>query len=105
MRGLADTLPQMLAILADVTRNPTFPQDEIDLLKANTRQGLQAQLASPQFVANRVYRQTLFGTHPYARTGPTLESIEAIDRAAIAAFHKTYYRPNNAVARKSTRQN
>lgn len=96
MRGLADTLPQMLALLADVARNPTFPQDEIDLLKANTRQGLQAQLASPQFVANRVYRQTLFGAHPYARVGPTLETLEAIDRAAIAAYHTTHYRPNNA---------
>jgi zinc protease len=96
MRGLADTLPQMLAILSDLARNPTFPQEEVDLLKANTKQGLQAQLASPQFVANRVYRQTLFGPHPYARVGATLESVDAIDRAAIAAYHKTHYRPNNA---------
>ena len=50
MRGLADTLPAMLTLLADVVRNPTFPQEEIDLLKANTAQALQAQLASPQFV-------------------------------------------------------
>lgn len=96
MRGLADTLPQMLGILSDLVRNPTFPQDEVDLLKANTKQGLQAQLASPQFVANRVYRQTLFGPHPYARVGATLETVEVIDRAAIVAFHKTHYRPNNA---------
>jgi zinc protease len=96
MRGLADTLPQMLDILADVARNPTFPQDEIDLLKTNTKQGLQAQLASPQFVANRAYRQALFGAHPYARVGPTPESVDAIDRAAIAAYHKAHYRPNNA---------
>ena len=96
MRGLADTLPQMLALLSDLVRNPTFPQDEVDLLKANTKQGLQAQLASPQFVANRIYRQTLFGPHPYARVGATLESVEAIDRAAIDAYHKAHYRPNNA---------
>lgn len=96
MRGLADTLPQMLAILADVVRNPTFPQEEVDLLKANTKQQLQAQLASPQFVANKVYRQTLFGEHPYGRIGATLDSVEAIDRAAIVAYHKTHYRPNNA---------
>jgi zinc protease len=96
MRGLADTLPQMLDILADVARNPTFSQDEIDLLKTNTKQGLQAQLASPQFVANRAYRQALFGAHPYARVGPTPESVDAIDRAAIAAYHKAHYRPNNA---------
>ena len=96
MRGLADTLPAMAALLSDIIRNPTLPQQEIDLLKANTAQGLQAQLASPQYVANRSFRQTLFGAHPYARTGPTLESVKVIDRAAIAEYHKTYYRPNNA---------
>ncbi len=95
-RGLADTLPQMMTLLADIARHPTFPQSEIDLLTANTTQALQAQLASPQIVGNRVYRQTLFGPHPYARTGATLETIKAIDRAAIVEYHKTYYRPNNA---------
>ncbi len=96
MRGLAETLPRMLALVADVVQNPTFPQQEIDLLKTNTAQALQAQLASPQFVANRVYRQTLFGGHPYARVGSTPETVKAIDRAAIAQYHTTYYRPNNA---------
>jgi zinc protease len=96
MRGLADTLPQMLGVLSDLVRNATFPQEEIDLLKANTKQALQAQLASPQFVANRIYRQTLFGQHPYARIGATLDTVDAIDRPSIVAYHKTHYRPNNA---------
>jgi zinc protease len=96
IRGLADTLPAMIALLADVVRNPTFPQDDIDLLKTNLMQSLEAQLASPQAVANRVYRQTLFGTHPYARTGATLDTVPKIDRASIVDYHSTYYRPNNA---------
>jgi zinc protease len=96
IRGLADTMPTMAALLADLVRNPTFPQQEIDLLKANTAQGLQAQLASPQYVANRSFRQTLFGAHPYARTGPTLDSVKGIERASIVEYHTTYYRPNNA---------
>ena len=96
IRGLSDTMPTMLALLSDIVRNPTFPEAEIDLLRANTAQGLQAQLASPQFVANRSFRQTLFGVHPYARIGPTLESVKNIDRGSIAEYHKTYYRPNNA---------
>jgi zinc protease len=96
IRGLTDTLPAMMTLLADVARNPTFPQSEIDLLIANSSQTLQAQLASPQIVSNRIYRQTLFGPHPYARTGATLDTVKAIDRAAIVEYHKTYYRPNNA---------
>ena len=96
MRGLTISLPQMLTVLADVVRNPTFPQGELDLMKATTAQRLQAQAASPQFVNNRLFRQTLFGDHPYARTGVTAESLPKIDRAAINTYHQTYYRPNNA---------
>lgn len=97
MRGLADTLPAMTALLADIVRHPTFPAEEIELRKATTAQALRAQLASPQFVNNRTFRHTLFGSHPYARVGPTPESVPAIDRAAIVEYHQAHYRPNNAV--------
>ncbi len=96
MRGLNTTLPQMLAIMADVARNPSFPQAELDLLKARTGQQLQAQTASPQYVNNKMFRQTLFGNHPYSRTGVTPETLPAIDRASIVSYQQTYYRPNNA---------
>ena len=98
MRGLADTLPQMLDILADVARNPTFPQDEIDLLKTNTKQGLQAQLASPQFVANRAYRQALFGAHPYARI-PTRASARR-----PRAWTRSIAPPSPRITRRTTVQ-
>jgi zinc protease len=95
-RGLSDTLPQMLTLLSDIVRNPTFPTEEVDLLKANMAQTLQAQLASPQFVGNRVFRQTLFGEHAYARVGATLETLPNIDRSSVVEYHKTHYRPNNS---------
>lgn len=96
VRGLNTTLPQMLAIVADVARNPSFPQAELDLLKARTEQQLQAQTASPQYVNNKTFRQTLFGNHPYSRIGVTPETLPAIDRASIVNYHQTFYRPNNA---------
>jgi zinc protease len=96
MRGLAETLPQMLDLLADVVRTPTFPPAEVDLIKTNTTQQLQAQLASPQYVANKLFRQTLFGDHPYARIGVTPETLPAIDRDSLVEYHKTWYRPNHA---------
>jgi zinc protease len=96
MRGLADTLPALLEILADVVQRPTFPESEVQLLLANATQRQVAQLASPQFVANRQFRHELFGAHPYARVAPTAETLKAIDRATIAEFHRAHYRPNNA---------
>ena len=43
-----------------------------------------------------MFRQALFGDHPYARTSETEASLKLIDRAKIAAFHAAHYRPNNA---------
>ena len=96
MRGLADTLPAMLDLLADITRNPTFPESEVQLLLSNAGQRLQAQLASAQFVSNRQFRQALLGSHPYARTGATPDTVKVIDRAAIAAYHTAHYHANHA---------
>ncbi len=96
IRGLNTSLPQMLAIVADVVRNPSFPQAELELLKSTTAQRLQAQTASPQYVNNKLFRQTLFGSHPYSRIGVTPETLPAIDRQSIVNFQQTYYRPNNA---------
>jgi zinc protease len=96
IRGLNNTLPQLLALVADVVRNPTFPQGELDLLKARSAQQLQAQAASPQYVNNKLFRQTLFGGHAYARIGVTPETLPAIDRASIVSYQQAYYRPNNA---------
>jgi predicted Zn-dependent peptidase len=96
MRGLAETLPEMLGLLADVARHPTFPEAEVQLLTANAAQRVQAQMASASFVSNRQFRTALFGSHPYSRTGATPESVKAVDRAAIVAYHQAHYRPNNA---------
>ena len=86
----------MLDLLADVVRRPTFPEAEVQLLTANAAQRVQAQLASASFVSNRQFRSVLFGAHPYARIGVTPDSVKAIDRASIAAYHQAHYLPNNA---------
>ncbi len=96
MRGLSEFTPGLLALLADVVINPTFPAGEVDILKAQHGAALQQQLASPQFVANRTFRNALFGSHPYARTTTTPEILKGMTREDLQAFHATHYRPNNA---------
>ena len=95
-RGLADFAPQLIALVGDVAMNPTLPPDELAILKQQRLQTVAQQKASPQFLSNRQFRRTLFGTHPYARTSETEASVQAIDRAKIEAFHRDHYRPNNA---------
>jgi zinc protease len=96
IRGLSAFTGGLLDLLADIAINPTFPEDEIAILKANQLQAIQRQRASPQFVANREFRRALFRDHPYARVTSTPEAIAAIDRAALVSFHAARYRPERS---------
>jgi zinc protease len=95
-RGLSEYASDLVALVADIVKNPTLPPDEIAILKQQRMQTVAQQKASPQFLSNRQFRRALFGDHPYARTSETEASLQAIDRAKIEAFHRDHYRPNNA---------
>ena len=87
-----------LEILADVLRNPTFKDDEIDRLRRQYLNGLRVSLGTPgtiaRFVAARVvYRDAPYG-HPLSGTP---ESLPRIKRDDIVKLHDTFYRPDNAV--------
>jgi predicted Zn-dependent peptidase len=96
IRGLAEFLPGLLDLLGDVVMNPSFPEQELQILRTNLLETLQRQRASPQFVSNREFRRALFGDHPYARVTATEDSVRAIDRAAVVRFHSMHFRPNHA---------
>ena len=91
---MADKLDQAMTIMADAVLNPAFKQDEIDLLKSQTLDGLNFNLKQPGFLANYVASAYSFNEHP---AGGTPESINAIKRNDIVKFHKGYFYPNNAV--------
>jgi zinc protease len=87
----------ILKLLADVTLNPSFPENEIKLAKDNTLQGLEAQRAQPGFLADEAKSKILWGDHPYGIVSPTKETVSSITREKLADFHKQMMIPNNAV--------
>ena len=88
-----NNLAGALAIMADVVINPTFKQDELDLLKSQTLDELKYNLKQPSFIGNYVASKFTFGEHP---AGGTPSSINAITRDDVAAFHEIYL-PQNSV--------
>lgn len=90
----SDKLDQALAIMADVVLNPTFKQDELDLLKNQALDGLTYNLKQPGFLANYVASRYSFGEHP---AGGMPESVQRISRKDIQEFHKEGYVSNEAV--------
>lgn len=95
--GLVENFDPTLDIFADVIRNPSFPQAEVDKYKARTLAGLQFQRSSAQFLAQEQFSKAIYGAHPAALVVPPAESIKRITSKDLADFHSTYYRPNNAI--------
>jgi zinc protease len=90
----SDKLDKAVAILADVVLNPSFKQDEVDLVKSQSLDGLTYNLKQPGFLANYVASRYSFNEHP---AGGTPESIKGLTRDDLVGFHKDRYIPNNAV--------
>lgn len=95
--SLATFSDKILDLVADVTRNPSFPENEVELIKQNTKESLRQQRAQPSFLATEMVSRVVFGEHPYSVIAPTLESLDATTRERIVEFHQSKFLPNNAV--------
>jgi zinc protease len=93
---LSENTAKLLALLGDVVRNPSFPENEVQLRKQNREQELEAQRSDPAFLADEKFASVIYGSHPYGRIAPTPQSIERITRQALSNFHAAYLVPNNA---------
>lgn len=88
---------QILELMADVTLHPSFPENEVELAKQNTKESLRQQRAQPSFLASEMVARVMFGDHPYSIVAPTPESIDRSSRDEFVKFHRSRLVPNNAV--------
>jgi zinc protease len=95
--ALKENAPQVVHILADVLRNPAFPQDKIDLAKTEIIDGISRRNENKDAIAQRELRRILYGKEsPYGRL-EEYDTVNAITRADLVAFHKMYYQPENVI--------
>ncbi len=94
--ALSEHVTRLLGLMADVARNATFPQDEVNLHKQNRTQSLLAQRSEPGFLAEEKMAEVIYGTSPYAHIAPTPQSIQKLDPKVLAAFRDQYLAPGNA---------
>jgi len=96
-RSTTAKFPATLDILADILVNPTFPQVGLDRLRGQRLVQLTQARAQPGAIANRVFPRVVYGSgHPYGRV-VTEESLKAVSRDDLVAFHKAYYQPGRAL--------
>lgn len=95
---MSSKLSQAMVFMADVVRHPTFKQDEIDRLRQQNIDALSVAMKQPGRLANFVAAHVIFGVAPYGHNlGGTPESLARMKRDDIIAFHRDYYRPDNAM--------
>jgi len=95
--ALASQSAGMMALLAEVARQPSFPDNEVKLAQANALQGLKASEAQPGFKATRALLAATYGDHPYARVQPTEEAIKAVTPQSLRQAHAQRFRPDRAL--------
>lgn len=88
---------EILDLMAEIVLEPSFPENEVELAKQNTKESLRQQRAQPSFLASEMVSRVMFGEHPYAVVAPTPESIDRVTRDEFVKFHRSKLVPNNAV--------
>ena len=84
-----------LDIFADMLRQPVFEPDKFELAKSHALEGIRRRNDSPEEIRSREFMRLLYGKmHPLARI-PQPQTVNAITRDDLIAFHQTYFHPNN----------
>ncbi|HEU4680148.1 MAG TPA: pitrilysin family protein [Gemmatimonadales bacterium] len=88
---LGERAPDMIRLVADVTRNPLLPASELARLKADRLRLLSIQKSQPQPIAEERFREILYGSHPYGRLFPSEQTLQGFTADQVRSFHRANY--------------
>jgi zinc protease len=96
MRLLADNSDEALDLLKLALEEPRFDQNPIDRMRAQILTGLALDAQDPATAAQKLWNETLYGTHPYSRpVDGTPETINTITAEDLRAFHQANFARDN----------
>ena len=96
--AMKDSFGPVMELLADVVRNPAFAPEEIDRQKQQVISTLQVSTNDPDWVASVLFDRLVYGFHPYGLPNSgTPETMKAITREDLLAFHRRHFAPNNMI--------
>lgn len=95
----AAKLGDALGLMAAVALTPDFPADELERLRTERLTGLLQARDDPASLVGLAFPRLLFGPeHRYGTSaGGTETSLKALGVAELKTFHRSHYRPDNAV--------
>ncbi len=98
VRALTRHFEKSLAVLADVAQNPLFAPRDLEKERAVILEEMRSLEDEPEEEVADLLDLSLFGAHPLAHPiSGTPESVSAITREDLQAFHKRFFHPKNLV--------
>lgn len=95
---MKDSFGVALDLVSDLVRNPAFAPEEVERQRQQILSGLKVSYDDPDYLAGVVFDRLVYGFHPYGKPDSgTPESIAAVTREDLLAFHKRWFGPNNAI--------
>jgi zinc protease len=93
---LSDDFDELLALLADIARNPAFPEQQIEKRRAETITAIRQDQDNPGVRASETLQALLYGdTHPYGRPSKgSIATVERFVRADLDAHHAARVTPS-----------
>ena len=82
---LSEKLEEVLPFFLVLVNESNFPEDQIDKLRKKKIQEININLQKSNYWANKLLKQSLFGTHAYGHL-ISIDDIEALERANIQSF-------------------
>jgi zinc protease len=96
MDAPAPEITTLFEVLAEVTRQPTFPDSAFQVAQDQALTTLQTEASEPESLAQRQFFQLAYPNHPYG-VQATATTLAQVTRDQIVAFHDRWFKPNNAL--------
>lgn len=98
LKTVSSDFREILGLLAEIMREPSFPPEEVELEKHLTQQNIRAQQESPFNIAFSQLREAIYQEHPYALSILGTEtSVANLSLTDLQNYHQQYFRPDQLV--------
>jgi predicted Zn-dependent peptidase len=85
---LSEFGPGLTRLIADLARNPLFPESELSRLKKDRLRQLSIDKTDPGAITSEKFRSLMYPGHPYGRTYPTEAMLEGYTIDQVRAFYE-----------------
>lgn len=98
LKLLREDLPAGLELLRELVMDPVFPEDRLELLRAQVLTRIASLEDRPDYLVAQEFNRLVYQSTPLASpTHGTRDTVLAIGREELAEFHRRYFHPSNLV--------